>query len=126
MKKIAFLWALVMIISCCFIFASCDDDSDKKSSKKESSSSVEDDAKEAVKYEIKAKLAAKSVSGDKYTFKSCTFSTVKEKKDGFYEMSGKVTVKDAYGDTLTATFDAEVEHEGGDDFDVDLDLGSFR
>lgn len=125
MRKIAFLLALVMIISCCFIFASCDD-SDKKSSKKESSSSVEDDAKEAVKYEIKAELAVKSTSGDKYTFKSCTFSTVKEKKNGIYEMSGKVTVKDAYGDTLTATFDAEVEHEGGDDFDVDLDLGSFN
>ena len=43
-----------------------------------------------------------------------------------YEVTGKVTVRDKYGDTYTGKYDAEVEYDlSTGDCDVDLDLGSL-
>ena len=51
---------------------------------------------------------------------------VKEIGDNLYEVTGKVSVKDKYGDSYTGKYDAEVEYDPAtEDCDVDLDLGKL-
>ena len=51
---------------------------------------------------------------------------VDEVGDNIYEVSGKVTVRDKYGDSYTGKYDAKVEYNPAtEDCDVDLDLGTL-
>ena len=51
---------------------------------------------------------------------------VDEIGENTYEVTGKVTVKDKYGDSYTGKYDAEVEYNPAtDNCDVDLELGDL-
>ncbi len=51
---------------------------------------------------------------------------IKEINENTYTVSGKVTVKDKYGDSYTGNYDATATYNSAeDDFDIDLDLGTL-
>ena len=53
-------------------------------------------------------------------------SYVKEIGDGVYEVTGKVTIRDEYGDSYTGKFDATATYDATEDeFDIDYDVGNL-
>ena len=120
MKKIAFVLAVVMLFGCCFVMSGCGDDS-------KGSKSQNDDIQDAVRYQIMADVARKSLSGSSISFISCTYATIKNLGNNQFKVSGKVTVRDQYGSMHVADYDAEVDYDADyDDYDAEIDYGTFR
>lgn len=123
MKKIALLLVFVMIFGCCFALSSCGNNSNDESSAK----SPEEEAQDAVKYQMMAEMNFKSLGGSSITFVSCTYGTTKELGNNQYKVSGTVKVRDQYGNFHVANYDAEVECDpGSDDWDAEIEYGSFK
>ena len=84
-----------------------------------------------VKNKVRSKLAVEIMfstftDGREITFVDCTFPTVREVSYNKYYASGKVTVKDNYGDRHTANYEAYVYFYGDTkEFEVDLEIDYF-
>lgn len=116
MKKIL---ALILAIITCLSLCACTGGGNSNDAK---SSSVEDKVKESVKYQIMAEVALKY---DTTGAPSCTYF-VDEIGENKFEVTGKVTVRDKYGDSYTGKYDAEVIYDpADDDCDVSLEMGTL-
>ena len=123
MKKIALLLVFVMIFGCCLALTSCGSDSNNDSSAK----SPEEEAEDAVKYQMMAEMNFMTLGGSTITFASCTYGTTKDLGNNQYKVSGTVKVRDQYGNFHVANYDAEVEYDADyDDWDVEIDYGTFK
>lgn len=93
------------------------------SGSKEEPESVTDKVKDEVKYRIMATIA---VQYETTGVPNITYY-VDEMGDNTYEVTGKVSVKDKYGDTYTGKYDAVVEYDpAADDCSIDsFSLGSL-
>lgn len=79
--------------------------------------------------------AASAVKGQLMVYVSLTYETngvpsittyVKEIGTNEYQVTGKVTIRDNYGDTYTGKYDAVATYDvDTDDFDVDYDVGDL-
>lgn len=109
MKKIlAILMALVMCVS----LSAC-------GSSKEPEETVDEKVISAVKSDITAEII---LFYDTVGVPSIT-CFVDEISENEFEVTGKVTVKDKYGDTYTGKYDAVVEYDPStDECDVDCEL----
>ncbi len=109
MKK---LLAAFLALVLCFSLCACAD-------KKTNTETVEDKVRSAVEARLITYVA---LSYDTVGVPSitCYIDEVDENK---FEVSGKVTVKDKYGDTYSGKYDAEVEYNPStDECSVDYDL----
>ena len=108
MKKI-----LLVLLTLVFVFSlvACDDTGEK-------TDSVSDEVKSAVRGRI---IATVALQYDTTGSPNITFF-VDEIGDNIYEVTGKVTVRDKYGDSYTGKYDAEVEYNPEDD---DCNVTSF-
>ena len=102
MKK--FLCLLLAMVMCLSLVA-CG------GSEKSNVSSVEDKVRNAVKANIQAELL---VNYDTVGVPEIT-CYIDEVGDNVYEVTGKVTVKDKYGDSYTGKYDANVEYDPATD-----------
>ena len=122
MKKIAFLLAVLMIFGCCFAMISCDKDTDDSADEK----TPEEEAQDAVKFQMMAEMNFMTLGGSSITFVSCTYGTTKDLGDNNFKVSGTVKVRDQYGNFHVANYDAEVEYDADtDDYDAEIDYKSF-
>ena len=84
--------------------------------------SVEDKVKLAVESQIMAKI---TLQYDTTGIPSITYYIDKISENKF-EVTGKVTVKDKYGDSFTGKYDAVVEYDPATDkCDADCDIGKL-
>ena len=113
MKKVL---AIILAMILCFSLCACNGGNE------EDTESIEDKVKSAVKSDIMAtiKLQYDTTGLPNIT---CYVDKISENK---FEVTGKVTVKDKYGDSYTGKYDADVEYKPERDYcDVDLDIGSL-
>ena len=123
MKKIALLLAVIMIFGCCFALSSCDDTSDDSISEK----TPEEEAQDAVKFQMMAEMNWMTLGGASITFTNCTYGTTRDLGNNNYKVSGTVKVRDQYGNYHVANYDAEVEYDADyDDWDAEIDYGTFK
>ena len=109
MKKI-FLIILTLIM--CFSIIACEGD-------KKETESIEDKVRSAVESRIIVNI---SLTYDTVGVPNCTYY-IDKVDDNNFKVTGKVTVKDKYGDTYTGKYDAEVTYNPTtDDCAVILDL----
>lgn len=113
MKRV---FSLLLVIALCFGLCACGGGS------KESEKSPSEAVTSAVKSRIMVEIA---LGYDTVGVPSIT-TYVDEVSSNLYEVTGKVTVKDKYGDSYTGKYDAEVEYDPATgDCDVDLELGKL-
>ena len=113
MKRV---FALILAVALCFGLCACGGGST------ESKASPEEKVSSAVRSRIIVEI---TFSYDTTGVPTIT-TYVDEIGDNRYEVTGKVTVKDKYGDSYTGKYDAEVEYDPvTDDCDVDLELGTL-
>lgn len=123
MKKIALLLVFVMLFGCCFALSACGDKSENKSTTK----TPEEEAQDAVKYQMMAEMNFMTLGGSSITFHNCTYGTTKDRGNNHYLISGTVTVRDQYGNRHVANYDAEVEYDADrKDWDVEIEYGLFK
>lgn len=114
MKK---LLALVMAILMCLCLCACDPGTEAEDAK-----SPEETVESKVRSQIMAEII---LTYDTEGVPTIT-SYVNQRGENTYEVTGKVTVKDKYGDYYTGKYDAEVEYDPETGYcDVDLDLGTL-
>lgn len=112
MKKIL---ALLLAIALCVGLCAC-------GGSKEPEINPESEAADAVRSRIMVEIA---LGYDTVGVPSIT-TYVDQVGENTYEVTGKVTVKDKYGDSYTGKYDATVEYDPAtEDCDVDLSLGSL-
>ena len=112
MKRI---FALLMAIVLCFGLCAC-------GGSKEPEKTPEDKVTSAVRSYIMVEI---TLSYETTGVPSIT-TFVNQIDETTYEVTGKVTVKDKYGDSYTGKYDAMVEYDPAtEDCDVDLELGSL-
>lgn len=112
MKK---LLAFLLALACCLSLCAC-------GGAEEEEESVRDKVISAVRARIMVEI---TLTYDTVGVPTIT-TYVDENSDGTFEVTGKVTVKDKYGDSYTGKYDAEVTYnESTDKCNVDLDLGSL-
>ena len=123
MKKIALLLAVIMIFGCCFTLSSCGNDSDDSSYVK----TPEEEAQDAVKYQMMAEMIWMTLGGSEISFIDCTYGTTRNLGNDNYKVSGTVKVRDQYGNYHVANYDAMVEYDAEyDDWDAEIEYGSFK
>jgi len=111
MKRII---ALFLVLSLCFIMCSC------------SNSDPEETETDKVISAVKAQINTRILLSYEINGIPTITTFVDNTGDNTYEVSGKVTVKDKYGDSYTGKYDATVEYDPDtDDCDVDLELGEL-
>ena len=98
------LLILAFCLSFCTILSSCDGGSSQEYQK-----TYRDYVRDQIEYRIKGTLYS---SG--YTFQSFT-SNISHYDTDTYEVHGKVTVRDKYGDIWTGNYDAMVDYDVNDD-----------
>jgi hypothetical protein len=115
-KKMKRLLALLLVLVMCLSLCACGGSGSKK--KETVESKVISAARSRIMVEIALGYDTTGVP---------TITTFVEKTgDNTYMVTGKVTVKDNYGDTYTGKYDAEVTYDPvADDCDVDLELGKL-
>lgn len=91
-----------MVILFCISLCACGDNSSNTGTK-----SVESMAQEEVKYNIMAQIA---IGYETEGLPQITYF-VNKSGENEYEVTGKITVKDKYGDTYTGKYDALVEYD---------------
>ncbi|MBQ3088852.1 MAG: hypothetical protein IJC36_04375 [Clostridia bacterium] len=109
--------ALILVIVLCAGLCACGGSSNSESAKT---------PKEAVISAVRARVMVEVKLSYDITGVPTVTTYVNEIDETTYEVSGKVTVKDKYGDSYTGKYDAEVDYDpstGG--CNVDLDLGSL-
>lgn len=104
MKK--FVSILLMIVLC-FSLCSC-------SEKNSGTESVMDQIKTAVRTSIGTQIVLRY---ERTGVTNVTYQIYKV-EEGVYEVSGKVTVRDQYGDYFTGTYDADVAYDPAKDYYV--------
>lgn len=108
------LLALLLALICCLSLCACGAEEEEES--------VVDKVRSAVRSHIMVEI---TLFYDTTGVPNITMF-VDENSDGSYEVTGKVTVKDKYGDSYTGKYDAEVTYnKSTDKCDVDLDLGDL-
>lgn len=113
MKRV---FALILVFALCFGLCACGGGST------ESKDSPEDKVRSAVRSRIMVEIAL----GYETTGVPTITAYVDDIGNNCYEVTGKVTVKDKYGDSYTGKYDAEVEYDPATgDCDVDLELDSL-
>lgn len=123
MKKIALLLVLVMVFGCCFALSSCKNKSDNSTSEK----TMEEDACDAVKFQMMAEMNFMTLGGSSISFTDCTYGTVRDRGNNKFTVSGTVKVRDQYGNYHIANYDAEAEYDAEyDDWDVEIEYGLFK
>lgn len=81
---------------------------------------------EAVEKAVRNQITAKIILSYETEGVPTITSYVNEAGENVYEVTGKVTVKDKYGDFYTGKYDAEVEYDPEiGNCDVDLELGTL-
>lgn len=110
MKK---FFAIILAIVLCLALCACDGgDSD--------TNSVEDKVRFQVESRITAYVYALTKSAPIIT------SYVDEIRENTFEVTGKVTVRDKYGDTYTGKYDAVVEYDPATDTcDIDYEVDTL-
>lgn len=113
MKKIL---ALILAVFMCLSLCACG------GGKGENSESVEDKVRSSVESRL---MTYVTLSYETVGVPTIT-CYIEEVGENVFEVSGKVTVKDKYGDTYSGKYDAEVEYDPSTDkCDVDYDLGKL-
>ncbi len=115
MKRIISL-ILVLTLACCLLCACGGSDSEREKS-----------AEEVIRSAVESRIIVNiSLNYDTVGVPDITVY-ITENSDGSYRATGKVTVKDKYGDTYTGKYDAEVDYdeESNSAYVSDLDLGSL-
>jgi len=116
MKKIMSI--ILVVILCCSLYA-CGSNSDSEPV----TQSLRERAKISVESSIRIHIM---VWYDDVSITSITYGKQKEVDSNTFEFSGKVTVKDQYGDYYTGTFDSTVTYNASEDkFDDDTDVGDL-
>ena len=109
------LLALLMVLVFCASLCACGGSGGKKET-------VEDKVISAARSRILVEIA---LGYDTEGVPNIT-TFVDDIGDNTYMVTGKVTVKDKYGDTYTGKYDAEVTYNpSSDQCDVDLELGKL-
>lgn len=124
MRKIALLLAIAMLFVGSIALVSCSSDGDDVS---KSSKSAEDRAKDATHSKLALQIAVSTLNGSKISMSNCTYTTVKKLDNGNFKISGKVKVRDQYGDFHTANYDSDVTYDKTDDsYIASVKVGSFK
>lgn len=105
LKALSLFLLVVFCCSFCALFCSCSSSGNNKKYEKTAKDYIRDE----IKYELRGRLYS---SG--YSLSSFTTNIVKDGKTR-YEVSGKVTVKDKYGDLWTGNYDAVVYYDADSD-----------
>lgn len=110
MKK---FFAVLMSVVLCFSLVACT---------AEKTETVENKVKSAVEARL---ITYVSIAYDTIGVPNITYY-IEEVGENKFEVSGKVTVQDKYGDTYSGNYDAEVEYNSSTDkCTVDYDLGKL-
>ena len=84
-------------------------------------------AKGAVFIRLSAKIYLSQLNGSNLTISECTYTDIEETGYRRFKISGKITVKDVYGDFYTARYTATADFNNEKkDFDVNIvEIGDF-
>lgn len=113
MKRV---FALILAFALCFGLCACGGGSTES----------KDSPEEKVRIAVRSQIVVELMFSYDTTGAPTITTYVDEIGNNRYEVTGKVTVNDKYGDSYTGKYDAEVEYDPATgDCDVDLDLGTL-